>query len=341
MNKKAMHTIPYADVRADGLKRLVDRYPNEARDLVQASRRTFGWLSDFPARFLLPRADRIARSWLARTRNPYLAEIDHYARQLGTDGIYALNICYEWGCTSAVYAKGDGPTLTRVLDWPFPKLGEHIVVAHQSGKAGEFYNVTWPGVSGVFQGMAPGRFSASLNQAPMRRHGLTYPGNWLKNRTLVFRQSTLPPEHLLRQVFEEAANFEEAKERLCKTPVALPVIYILAGVQPDEGCVIERRENDFAIRPLDGDRVCAANQFETSLNTTGKGWTPRRINSKGRAKLAKTLPIANINEDFDWFQSPIANAHSRLVMMSSAASGTLSVFGTHGKKPVTGIFKGI
>jgi hypothetical protein len=42
----------------------------------------------------------------------------------------------------------------------------------------------------------------------------------------------LPPAHLLRQVFEEAQSYAEAVERLCQTPVAVPVIYILAGVDP-------------------------------------------------------------------------------------------------------------
>ena len=72
-------------------------------------------------------------------------------------GVYALNLCYEWGCTSGAYAQEDSISLLRVLDWPFPALGKHMVVAHQSGAAGDFYHVTWPGIAGVFNAMAPGR----------------------------------------------------------------------------------------------------------------------------------------------------------------------------------------
>jgi hypothetical protein len=250
-------------------------------------------------------------------------------------GIHALNICFEWGCTSAVYAKEDGPTLTRVLDWMFPKLGEKIMVAHQNGKAGDFYNVTWPAVSGMFHGMAPGRFAASLNQAPMRRHRLTYIGDWAANRRKVFRENALPPAHLLRKAFEEAKDYEAAKEMLSKTPIALPVIYILAGVKTGEGCVIERTENDYVFRALEDDRVCASNQFDTELNETGYGWRPRRINSAGR----RTLPLAAVDDRFGWFQAPIANSHTRLAIKACAATGKLSVLGTEGTKPVTEIFR--
>ncbi len=102
-------------------------------------------------------------------------------------------------------------TLLRVLDWPFPALGKQVMVVLQKGKAGDFYNITWPGVSGVYTAMAPGRFAAALNQAPMRMHGLGYAGDWLKNRLMAGRETGLPPAHLLRQVFEQADSYETAK----------------------------------------------------------------------------------------------------------------------------------
>ena len=257
-----MKKTPFIDIRSSGPRQLVDEYPDRAKELIHASRRTLGLFSELVSRAILPSGDSISHDWLIKTNNPYLDEIDYYATRLGVPGIYALNICFEWGCTSAVYAKEEGPTLTRVLDWLFPKLGENLIVAHQSGSGGDFYNVTWPGVSGIFQGMAPGRFSASLNQAPMQRHRMTYIGDWVKNRKNVFQTTGLPPAHLLRRVFEEAKDYKEAREMLAKTPVALPVIYILGGAQQGEASVIERTENDYAIRTLENDRVCASNQFE-------------------------------------------------------------------------------
>lgn len=330
-----MRTIPLADIRAGGPHQLVRDYSGQARELIAASRRTLGLFSDLACRVALPLADRTSLRWLEENGNPYLGEIRRCADHLGVTGVYALNVCFEWGCTSGVYAREDGPTLARTLDWIFPKLGEHLIVAHQRGRAGDFYNVTWPGVSGVFQGMAPARFAAAINQAPMRRHRLTLLGDWIKNRRQVFSMKALPPAHLLREVFENALDYGEAKERLSRTPVALPAIYILAGPRAGKGCVIERTEHDHAVRPLEGDRVCASNQFDTHLNLAGHGWRPRPIDSAGRVRLACATPPAALDREFGWFEPPIANAHTRLAMTACAATGELSVFGTRGRERVT------
>ena len=63
----------------------------------------------------------------------------------------------------------EGPVLRRTLDWPFPGLGRLVEVARQRGAAGDFLSVTWPGFAGLLTAVAPGRFAASINQAPMRR----------------------------------------------------------------------------------------------------------------------------------------------------------------------------
>jgi hypothetical protein len=54
----------------------------------------------------------------------------------------------------------------------------------------------------------------------------------------------------------------------------------------------------------------------------------------GPLQKAWVMPIGAINERFDWFQRPVTNPHTRLVMLASANSGTLSVFGPHGERRV-------
>lgn len=44
-----------------------------------------------------------------------------------------------------------------------------VEVARQRGVAVDFRSVTWPGFDGLLTAVAPGRFAASINQAPMRR----------------------------------------------------------------------------------------------------------------------------------------------------------------------------
>jgi hypothetical protein len=334
-----MQTIPLIDIRATGPKTLVETYPEKSRALIHASKNIYGIASRIASNLALPIGDYSSRQWLKRTHNPYYDEICYYANHLNMRGVYALNLCYEWGCTSGVYVGDTSVTLSRVLDWPFPALGEHMVVAQQSGSAGDFYNVTWPGVAGVFNAMAPQRFSAALNQAPMRRYKSNMVVDWIRNRLAVGRNNSLPPAHLLRMVFEQAQNYEQAKDMLCTTPVAIPVIYILAGTTTNEGCVIERLENSYAVRELHHGNVCAANHFESHLNGIGRGWSLRGVDSEGRSRAASHCSAHVIARDFTWFQEPIANRYSRLVMVIDAAQSTLSLMGTEGIKPVTEVFQ--
>ena len=253
--------------------------------------------------------------------------------------MHFLNVCFEWGCTSGVWRSGVSATMHRVLDWPFPDLGIHMVVALQSGPAGEFYNITWPGLAGSFQGLAPGRFAAAINQAPMRRHRAGYAGDWLKNRVAVRSGGGMPPAHLLRQVLERAHSYAAARKMLSETRLAVPAIFILSGVKDGEGCVIERTEHEAVTRNLEGTSVCVANHFETRLNRNGFGWRPRPIDSHGRAAAARTLAQDDFESDFTWFTPPIANAHSRLAFNADAANGTLALMGTNGAVPSTQVFR--
>ncbi len=334
-----MRTIPYIDIRQTSPVHLVENHVDQARALINASHDTVGLLSKALSVVILPLGDHYSKKWLIKTGNPYNDEIDQYVNILRIRGVYALNLCYEWGCTSGAYNKGESVVLTRVLDWAFPALGENTVVAHQTGQAGDFYNVTWPGMSGIYNAMAPGRFAAAINQAPMRRHNKPFVLDWWKNRLNMREAAGLPPSHLLRKVFETAADYQEAKRMLKKEEIALPVTFVLTGTKAGEGCVIERTEKDAEIREIRNGRVCAANHFESRFNEIGYGWRARPIDSQGRMRLANRLSVDEIKDDFRWFKKPIANSHTRLVMMADAAAGKLSVMGTAGEKPVTEVFR--
>jgi hypothetical protein len=333
--------IPFVDARDEGPLALLKAHKDKTADLIAKSRDAFGWFSRVFSAPALPIGDRIALRWLRRTGNPYREEIEQAAKLLGIPGVIALNMSYEWGCTSGAFqaAPGAAPLLARILDWPFPALGDNTVVALQKGPAGEFHNVTWPGVAGVFQAVAKGRFAAALNQAPMRRHRTGIFIDWLRNRFIVNGRKGLPPAHLLRKVFETARSYDEAKAMLATEPVALPVIYILAGTKEGEGCVIERIEAEAQIREMRNGRAAAANHFESAFNGIGHGWLPRATDSHGRALCATTLPADEISRDFSWFKPPMANSLSRLAMVADAGSGAFKVIGTAGVLPVTDVFR--
>jgi hypothetical protein len=330
--------IPYVDLRGEFTPLdLVFLQRERARAMVAAVKGTFGAASRAPSDALLRMADRASRRWLKQSDNPYLWEIGRMAEEIGVSGVFALNVALEWSCTGGVWQTASGPVLRRALDWPLPRLGEFLVVLHLSGKAGGYYDVTWPGLAGVFHALAPGRFAAAINQAPMRKSGAGVAGDWALGKIAVGRNFGLPPSHLLRQVFESAPDYAAAKDILCRTEIAVPAIFVLAGTENGEGCIIERTENAFTVRESEGGRVYAANHFLAPPEGDVDGWRPRPIDSEGRFAQAAKLPADGGN--FSWFTPPIANANSRVALAMRPASGRLSLMGTSGETPVTEILR--
>jgi len=335
------NSIPFVDLRGKTPVDLLRAYPDKAQELILAARRTYGFASSLASAALMPLADKLSHQWMIKSRNPYLHEVESMADVLSSRGVYTLNVCFEWGCTSGLWRTDDTISLLRVLDWPFPALGKHVVVAHQQGKAGEFYNVTWPGMTGMFNGMAPGRFTAAINQAPMRKHGKGFILDWVKNRKIAREQTAIPPAHLLRQVFETAEHYAAAKDMLAKTPLAVPAIFVLGGTKPGEGCVIERLENVAEIFELGAEQfVRSSNHFNSmSFSQIGKGWYPREIDSAGRYRHSGSIGGYELEQEhFSWLRSPIINPNTRLCVLSDAQSRRLMVQGYEGSLPVTEIF---
>jgi len=279
----------------------------------------------------LAAADRVARHWLHRTENPLLGEIDRMADVLGQPGAHMLNLSYEWGCTSAVFADqgGTGARLVRTLDWPFRHMGERLAVLRQNGSAGSYLNVTWAGFAGILTAMAPGRFSIALNQAKMLHGRWTRKIEWPIARARFLASNALPPAHLLRLVCDRAGSYAEATRLLCETPVCLPVFFILAGTRPDEHCVIERLPDRAFLR--EGPAICANHwQFPGVLGarpgplirfderTDYVGLSKARL-----AGLAASLEMA----DFGWVAPPVLTPDTRVAVSANAATGDLCVMG--------------
>ncbi len=275
--------------------------------------------------------DAVSRRWLARWSASQLDEIDRIAKRLGRPGAYFLAVNYEWGCTCRVGPSPSGKSarLIRVLDWRTPGLGRHIIAARVKAAIGSFITMTWPGYTGVLQATAPGRFAAALNQAPMRRPLGFYPLDWAANRARVWRMPHPTPAHLLRDVFETAADFSEAKALLVKRRIAAPAIFLLAGMAPNETVVIERTEDDARVHQ--GDQV-AANHWQAA------GWSdhPRGIDSAGRASRVAQV-VANMDGSFSWLKPPILNDRTRLAMVADAFEGRLVAQGFEADGPATNV----
>lgn len=318
-------TIPLADLRSGGPVAYAAAALTELDDLRA------GCVAFVPpvARPLLPLAETLCRRWLERSVSPYAGEVHGIAALLNKPGIYLGNTAYEWACTvGSCRGPGDAPMLARTLDWPFPGMGKHVIAARQAGPGGEFWNVTWPGAVGVLTGTAPGRFAATINQAPLRRRtrgALLRPVDYAANAVgTFFRVRHAPPEHVLRQVFESAPNYAAAKDMLCGIPVARPVLFALAGTKCDERCLIEREET--AARVIEGE-VVVANDWSRPR----PGWEERTIsgivdiNSSNRC-AALIERIAAKRAPFDWVAPPVLNWATR-VAVEMSADGLLRIVG--------------
>jgi hypothetical protein len=325
--------IPVIDVREGGPLRHAQLRPAQARALRDSC------LQFLPcaALPLIPALDRLARRALRRSRSPYLAEIAAIAKTLDFSGVWMLNASYQWGCTARACQEHGEPWLIRTLDWPFKGLGRHTEIARMRGAGGDFFSVTWPGYIGVLTAMAPRRFAASLNQAPMwrrTRHRWLRPFDHAINMLRVSGVPCIAPDQLLRRAFDECRDFASARHLLEVTPVARPAIYTLVGCAPDEGCVIERTETEFLTR-FGG--TCAANDWEPCR----PGWEGRigmrrfLVSSFAEAagfSRARRESLAAWNgslsaSEFDWLREPVLNPYTRLAVSMNPARGILRAVG--------------
>jgi len=325
-------TILLTDGR-EGVVKLALDAPARALDLRSEC---LGWL---PAstQLLLPAMDAVTRRWLRRSCSPYVGEIESLAAALALPGVWFLNGTYQWGCTAAAREEEGAPWLARTLDWPFPGLGRRVEVARMQGSAGEFFNVTWPGYVGVLTACAPGRFAASINQAPLWRRTSA---PWLRpydlalNALRTWQIRFCPPDHLLRQVFETCRDFRAAKERLETEPIARPAIFALVGCAPGERCVIERTEQDFVSR---SEETSAANDWLRG----GRPWEARvaakllltssyeqaAANSRSRREALSGWPQPFASSHLAWVVPPVLNRFTRCAIETCPARGILRVAG--------------
>ena len=331
---ETLPAIPIVDVREGGPALHARQCADKARSLRDAC------LGFFPgaARSFIPALDAIARRWLMRSRSPYVAEIAEIAAALGFSGVWLLNASYQWACTSLAREQDGVPWLARTLDWPFLGLGRFAEVARMHGRSGDFFSVTWPGYVGVLTAMAPQRFAACVNQAPMwrrTRHRWLRPFDFAVNALKTwFRTDRVPPDQLLRVAFESCTDYATARRLLETAPISRPVIYILVGCTPGERCVIERTEDGFLTRE---NETCAAND-----------WMPRRDGWEGRIGTRRFLTssfddaasysrnrrdtLADWHGSFatpalDWVREPVLNPYTRLAVVMCPARGILRATG--------------
>ena len=202
----------------------------------------------------------IAEEVRRQVPSEYWAEFASLGRQLNLPvaEVAILNCYYDslkvsmgnvFACTAFAVENANEILHARNLDWWTENgaLSRFTTICRFiGGPQGEFTVVGWPGFTGVYSGIAPGRFAVTLNavvssEAP---------------------QSAMPVEFLLRRVLEHAATYSAALRQLCETPIPCDCLLLLTGVKPGEMAVIERTPNRFAVRPSRNGFVCATNEYQ-------------------------------------------------------------------------------
>ncbi len=302
--------------------------------------------------WLLRFAEWRARLWLERNSNPYVGEIAELDTLLGRPGLFILNTCYDWLCTTSAHPdpSGAGSRMIRTLDWRFPYLGHAVTVAHHPSVHGAWFNVTWPGSVGVLTAMCPGRFSIAINQAPQQQlfGALALDFLWGANR--VWRLGGLPIMHLVRQICEQAPDFEAAVRMVEQAPqIAQAGFITISGIEAAENVIIERlRDTAVVIHAPEGDAV--ANDWLSPLSGQPTAVPTRarpRGQGSGQAELAANCAARrsqlralmgqplSAQEDFNWLTEPMRNEQTRLAVVANAKLGTISVAGFEHERGVT------
>ncbi len=325
-HKKILKEIPIIEVDKNWPLQTLEHFPEHAEILLDNAAKRFSNLT-------LKIGDFQSKRWLNKSNSPYIKDIENVHQNTNKPGAYLLNISYEWGCTcqAALDPKTQTPRLIRVLDWPDEGLGEYVIAAKIKNDFGNWTSLTWPGYAGVLQAVAKGRFAAAINQAPMDLPTGWIALDWLINRIRAWNTTHIPPAHLLRQVFETAKNYNEAKDMLSQTPITVPAIFVLTGLTADEACVIERKQEEAFI--LEGP-VCAANSWR---NTNWKGCFRGEDNT---SRLNMMEQQQNLTcENFSWLKFPILNTRTRLAMITDATTGNIIAQGFEDCKEATKVLR--
>jgi hypothetical protein len=228
--------------------------------------------------------------------------------------------------------------MIRVLDWGLRSIGQYVVVGRHETDHGVYYNVTWPGFAGVLTAMAPGRFSAAINQAPRQMpFGMRWLDEVIVHLGMYRTLGTIPVAHLLRRVFEEAADYQGAQDMLMDESIdlAMPALFTLSGVEAEESCVIEaigrKRFLNAAVAAPDGIVGVANNWLTPGLPGVARdnslAWSKHTTTTASNQERRSTVcdlqrrPFAGVAD----LTPPVLNGHTVLVATANARQGTLTV----------------
>ncbi len=167
--------------------------------------------------------------------------------------VLLLNLYYDAvkvviGCSAFAADTPQGPIHARNLDW-FSEgriLSKYTTVFHYKGAANDFTVIAWPGFAGALSGMAPGKFSITLNAVLSTESPALAP----------------PITFLIRKVLAEAPDYATAVSLLSESDIFADCLLLVTGTRPGEMAVVERTPTKSAIRGPENGFIAVTNNYE-------------------------------------------------------------------------------
>jgi hypothetical protein len=228
----------------------------QARELLALYKADLGIPPDV-GEFLIASARELVRA-------DYWAEMESLSPILGVplSDVVLCNFYYDaikvmLGCTAFAVDTPGGILHARNLDWwtTSAVLSRYTTMCDfVGGSAGEFTTVGWPGFTGVFSGIAPGRFAITLNAV----------------LSLEPAVPATPVVLVLRTVLEEARSYDEALSVLSAASLPSDSLLLLTGTRAGEHVVIERTPSRCAVRRGPRGFTCVTNDYQQIHVDTGQ-----------------------------------------------------------------------
>jgi len=289
--------------------------------LIEKVKGTLSWLVALVGSW---KAAKLLRAYKKHFRE---RELEQWAQATNctVDDVLAANLAYEFS-QFASYAGSRLPTLCtsvacrwhdriyhfRTLDWLLEGIGpasRELVFTSVN-----FTAISWPGFLGVVSGVAPGRFSITLNQAAPTRP-LNLDG--------------MPPALLIREAFESCATYSEAVQLLSTRNIATDCFIMICSFA--HASVIEHTAaSRILVTEIHGDVLASANhrpEDESQKN----GWAEPIYDSMLRKQAAEKAGRAAAKGKkqptvSSFLHKTICNESTAQMMLLDPAKGNVSAY---------------
>jgi len=235
--------------------------------------------------------------------------------------VTVMNVFYEVssGCTSIVANAGNRIVHGRNLDYGVPGLRRlEATIRFTRGGELQYVGTTYAGYVGILTGVAPGRFSVSIDE---RFAG----GNLVTNFLEAVLDQGQSIGFFLRDVLEQQPSYQSALHAMQTAHMASVSYMILGGVNKDEGAVVTRERH----KALDTWTLDSTAGRWFLVETNYDHWKPAPAHDDRRdpAIRAMSNTTAEALDEQYLFKNvmllhPVLNSGTTYTAIMSAATGT-------------------